>query len=181
MFEKFKVKRVISKTLNQAKTNHKEFPFLTPYTVKVGKWLEAYQGDTSRLEWLYTLLLDYATESELAGQHLYLDYGDYGNSANISLSLDEDGVFLFSDVLQDFLSLDEVRGMWKHLKSKNAMVRVYQDVQTFVKGMNVDELKEYRYKWENTTNDSEIASEVKENVFKLIDSELKKRKGLTIL
>ncbi len=126
MFEKIKIDIAIRKTLRQVQKQHQEFPFLTPYSVRLDKWLEDYQGDTSRLDWLYSLLLN-QEESELAGQHLYLDYDDSGN---IQLSLGEDGVFLFSDILQDFFSLDEVRAMWKQLNSRNKIVRVYQDLQS---------------------------------------------------
>jgi hypothetical protein len=101
-------------------------------------------------------------------------------NGTVSFWLDEIGIFVFSDILQEFFSLQEVGHMLKFLKSENAIVRFYQDLQTVIENMDTNSLKEYRYRWESVQTESDTAKEIKKNVFKLIDAELKKRKGLIL-
>lgn len=173
MFENVKFKMAVRKKMKQTAAKNEAMPFLNPVTVSLEKWLELYQGDTSRLDWLYSELLEYADGNESAGNSLYIrmDKNDI-----ISFQLDEIGVFWFSDILQEFFSLQEVRQMQQYLKSENAIVRFYQDLQTAISGMDTDSLKEYRQKWEHIQNNSDTAQEAKQNVFKLIDAELRTRK-----
>lgn len=172
-----KVKRAIRKGAKRQEKQNKAMPFLNPSTVSLEKWLELYQGDTSRLDWLYSELLEYADENESAGNSLYMRMDKNGI---ISFHLDEIGVFWFSDILQEFFSLQEVRQMQQYLKSENAIVRFFHDLQTAISGMDTDSLKEYRQKWEHIQGNSDTAQKAKQNVFKLIDTELKKRKGLIL-
>ena len=55
-------------------------------------------------------------------------------------------------------------------------VRFYQELQTAAKSMDTGSLKEYRHKWEHIQDSSDTAQEAKQNVFKLIDAELRNRK-----
>ena len=66
--------------------------------------------------------------------------------------------------------------MQQYLKSENAIVRFYQDLQTAISGMDTDSLKEYRHKWERVQGNSNTAQEIKRNIFKMIDTELRTRK-----
>ena len=172
-----KVKHAIKVRMNRQSKQSSGMPFLNPATVSLEKWLEHYQGDTSRLDWLYSELLEYAEESESTGNSLFMRMDKNGI---ISFHLDEVGVFWFSDILQEFFSPDEVKQMQKFLKSENAIVRFYQDLQTVISGMDTNSLKEYRRKWKCVQDNSNTAQEIKRNVFKLIDTELKKRKGLIL-
>lgn len=172
-----KVKRAIQKGAKRQEKQNEAMPFLNPSTVSLEKWLELYQGDTSRLDWLYSELLEYADENESAGNSLYMRMDKNGI---ISFHLDEIGVFWFSDILQQFFSLQEVKQMQKFLKSENAIVRFYQDLQITIEIMDTDSLKEYRHKWERVQGNSNTAQEIKRNIFKMIDAELKKRKGLIL-
>lgn len=173
MFENVKFKMAVRKKMKQTAAKNETMPFLNPVTVSLEKWLELYQGDTSRLDWLYSELLEYADENESAGNSLYMRMDKNGI---ISFHLDEIGVFWFSDILQEFFSLQEVRQMQQYLKSENAIVRFYQDLQTAISGMDTDSLKEYQQKWEHIQDNSDTAQEAKQNVFKLIDAELRTRK-----
>lgn len=177
MFENVKIKNAIRKKMKQTAVKNEAMPFLNPSTVSLEKWLEHYQGDTSRLDWLYSELLEYADENESAGNSLYMRVDKAGT---VSFWLDEVGVFWFSDILQQFFSLQEVKQMQKFLKSENAIVRFYQDLQIAISGMDTDSLKEYRQKWEHIQDNSDTAHEIKRNIFKMIDAELKKRKGLIL-
>ena|GEM_PF-3082639 len=168
-----KVKRAIRKGAKRQEKQNEAMPFLNPSTVSLEKWLELYQGDTSRLDWLYSELLEYADENDSAGNSLFMQMGKNGT---VSFWLDEIGVFWFSDILQKFFSVQEVRQMQQYLKSENAIVRFYQDLQTAISGMDTDSLKEYRHKWKHIQDNSDTAQEVKQNVFKLIDTELQNRK-----
>ena len=172
-----KVKRAIRKGAKRQEKQNEAMPFLNPSTVSLEKWLELYQGDTSRLDWLYSELLEYADENESAGNSLFMRMDKNGI---ISFHLDEVGVFWFSDILQEFFSLQEVGHMLKFLKSENAIVRFYQDLQTVIENMDTNSLKEYRYRWESVQTENDTAKKKKKNVFKLIDAELKKRKGLIL-
>ena len=174
MFENVKFKIAVRKKMKQTVVKNEAMPFLNPSTVSLEKWLERYQGDTSRLDWLYSELLEHADENESAGNSLYMRMDKNGI---ISFHLDEIGVFWFSDILQEFFSLQEVRQMQQYLKSENAIVRFYQDLQTAISGMDTDSLKEYRQKWEHIQDNSDTAQEAKQNVFKLIDAELRTKKG----
>lgn len=173
MFENVKIKNAVRKKMKQTAVKNEAMPFLNPSTVSLEKWLELYQGDTSRLDWLYSELLEYADENESAGNSLYMRMNKDGI---ISFHLDEIGVFWFSDILQQFFSLQEVKQMQKFLKSENAIVRFYQDLQITIEIMDTDSLKEYRQKWEQIQDNSDTAQEAKQNVFKLIDAELRTRK-----
>lgn len=173
MFENVKIKNAVRKKMKQTAVKNEAMPFLNPSTVSLEKWLERYQGDTSRLDWLYSELLEYADENESAGNSLFMRMDKNGI---ISFHLDEVGVFWFSDILQQFFSLQEVKQMQKFLKSENAIVRFYQDLQTAISGMDTDSLKEYRQKWEHIQDNSDTAQKAKQNVFKLIDTELQNRK-----
>lgn len=177
MFENVKIKNAVRKKMKQTAVKNEAMPFLNPSTVSLEKWLELYQGDTSRLDWLYSELLEYADENESAGNSLYMRMNKDGI---ISFHLDEVGVFWFSDILQEFFSLQEVRQMQQYLKSENAIVRFYQDLQTAISGMDTDSLKEYRRKWKCVQDNSDTAQEIKQNIFKMINTELKKRKGLIL-
>lgn len=172
-----KVKRAIRKGAKRQEKRNETMPFLNPSTVSLEKWLERYHGDTSRLDWLYSELLEYADENESAGNSLLMQMDKNGT---VSFWLDEIGIFVFSDILQEFFSLQEVGHMLKFLKSENAIVRFYQDLQTVIENMDTNSLKEYRYRWESVQTESDTAKEIKKNVFKLIDAELKKRKGLIL-
>ncbi len=174
MFERFNLNKVVDRTTAEAETKHKISMLLTPYIVRVDKWLEVYQGDTSHYEVLCDLLLIEAEENEIAEQHLYLNYDEFGK---ITLSLDEYGVFLFSHVLQEFLSLDEIMAMWKHLKSQNASVYVYRNLHTAFKKMNMDELKECHKNYQICPCDNESKKEIKQNILTLIDEAIKIKKG----
>jgi len=177
MFENVKIKSAVRKKMKQTAVKNEAMPFLNPSTVSLEKWLERYQGDTSRLDWLYSELLEYADENESAGNSLYMRMDKNGA---VSFWLDEVGVFWFSDILQEFFSLQEVRQMQQYLKSENAIVRFYQDLQTAISGMDTDSLKEYRCEWKRVQDNSDTAQEIKQNIFKMINTELKKRKGLIL-
>lgn len=172
-----KVKRAIRKGAKRQEKQNKAMPFLNPSTVSLEKWLERYQGDTSRLDWLYSELLEYADENESAGNSLYMRVDEAGT---VSFWLDEVGVFWFSDILQEFFSLQEVRQMQQYLKSENAIVRFYQDLQTTIENMDTNELKEYQRKWKHIQDNGDTAHETKRDILKMIDAELKKRKGLIL-
>lgn len=177
MFENVKFKMAVRKKMKQTAAKNETMPFLNPSMVSLEKWLERYQGDTSRLDWLYSELLEYADENESAGNSLYMRMDKNGI---ISFHLDEIGIFVFSDILQEFFSLQEVGHMLKFLKSENAIVRFYQDLQTVIENMDTNSLKEYRHKWERVQGNSNTAQEIKWDIFKMIDAELKKRKGLIL-
>ena len=177
MFENVKFKMAVRKKMKQTAAKNEAMPFLNPSMVSLEKWLERYQGDTSRLDWLYSELLEYADENESAGNSLYMRMDKNGI---ISFHLDEIGIFVFSDILQEFFSLQEVGHMLKFLKSENAIVRFYQDLQTVIENMDTNSLKEYRHKWERVQGNSNTAQEIKRDIFKMIDAELKKRKGLIL-
>lgn len=131
------------------------------------------KGDTNRLDWLISEILNYTLENESAANSLYVSQEDSGA---FSYHLDEIGVFWFSDILQDFFTLNEVRQMWQELKSRNAVVRFYEDVQLYIKSRDTDSLKEYRCKWENIQDNSDTAKEIQKNILTLISAELKSRK-----
>ena len=173
MFENVKFKMAVKKKMKQAEAKNEAMPFLNPVTVSLEKWLELYQGDTSRLDWLYSELLEYADENESAGNSLFMQMDKNGT---VSFRLDEIGVFWFSDILQEFFSLQEVRQMQQYLKSENAIVRVYQDVQTTIENMDTNELKEYQRKWKHIQDNSDTAHETKRDILKMIDAELRNRK-----
>lgn len=172
-----KVKRAIRKGAKRQEKQNEAMPFLNPSTVSLEKWLELYQGDTSRLDWLYSELLEYADENDSAGNSLFMQMDKNGT---VSFWLDEIGVFWFSDILQKFFSVQEVKQMQEYLKSENAIVRVYQDVQTTIENMDTNELKEYQRKWKHIQDNSDTAHETKRDILKMIDAELKKRKGLIL-
>ena len=172
-----KVKRAIRKGAKRQEKRNETMPFLNPSTVSLEKWLERYQGDTSRLDWLYSELLEYADENDSAGNSLFMQMDKNGT---VSFWLDEIGVFWFSDILQKFFSVQEVKQMQEYLKSENAIVRVYQDVQTTIENMDTNELKEYQRKWKHIQDNSDTAHETKRDILKMIDAELKKRKGLIL-
>lgn len=134
------------------------------YTVSLAKWLTAYQGDSSRSEWLATLILKNCAEQDEdeAGEGVYFDDQHGG------LALDDLGVLLHFDTLTGFFGDEEVIGMRLHLVELNRLPRAYRETAQAAAAMPKEKRAELLRLWKNYRPQDEQQEEVRRNMLRIV-------------
>lgn len=134
------VKKIQRALRKEAKKDHSgEF---IPYTISLQKWCELY-GVPKHFDWIKNLILTKLEkdEDEDLGDYILFDADFY------DLHFSHDGIFIFSDILQDFFGLERVRQMWKYIKALNEESKILFDVKQCLKSVSDERLQEYENTW----------------------------------
>lgn len=135
-----------------------------PYTVSLQKWCIAY-GVPKHFDWLRNLILTELDKDEDIGDYVFIGEDLY------DLHLDNDGVFILSHILNDFFGVEQVRDMWKYLRTVNEENKLFFDFSEMLKDCTPLQLDEYEKKFE----ESEVAEQTKNEFLKFIRAERKSR------
>lgn len=135
-----------------------------PYTVSLQKWCIAY-GVPKHFDWLRNLILTELDKDEDIGDYVFIGEDLY------DLHLDNDGIFILSHILNDFFGVEQVREMWKYLRTVNEENKLFFDFSEMLKSFTSSQLDEYEKKFE----ESEVAEQTKNEFLKFIRAERKSR------
>lgn len=135
-----------------------------PYTVSLQKWCIAY-GVPKHFDWLRSLILTELDKDEDIGDYVFIGEDLY------DLHLDNDGVFILSHILNDFFGVEQMREMWKYLRTVNEENKLFFDFSEMLKGFTSSQLDEYEKKFE----ESEVAEQTQNEFLKFIRAERKRR------
>lgn len=135
-----------------------------PYTVSLQKWCIAY-GVPKHFDWLRSLILTELDKDEDIGDYVFIGEDLY------DLHLDNDGIFILSHILNDFFGVEQVREMWKYLRTVNEENKLFFDFSEMLKSFTSSQLDEYEKKFE----ESEVTEQTKNEFLKFIRAERKSR------
>lgn len=159
------VKKIQRALRKEAKKDHSgEF---IPYTVSLQQWCKLH-GVPKHFDWIKNLILTELEHDEDVGDYILLD-ADF-----CDIRLNSDGILIFSDILQDFFGLDQIRAMLRYLKAANEEAKILFDVKQHLKIVSNEQLQEYEDTWTsyNAENDG---IETAQKVLSLIRDEKNSR------
>lgn len=136
--------------------------------VSLMKWCKSY-GNLDRFNWIRGLILSELEQDGELGNYIYFG-ADF-----IDLYLSGDGVLIFSDTLGGFFGADEVKIMWKYLRSKSKEEKLFYDLEQVAKGATDEELQEYFRVWEAAKQNNINEPETVKRVLNLLQNEKKSR------
>jgi len=169
--QKNRLKKVVKKS---AKTTMKK-------SIVISDWCKAY-GNLDRYDWIISELFKNVDENKELEEYIFL-------TEDLEVALDENGVFIFSEVLMKFFGKKEVMSMHFALRNSNRLVtEIYEPITAVIKDgtlSNEDLLKAYSNWGDWFKNNQEILNTLDEDdkniltsTFENITKEVKRRKLL---
>ncbi|MDE6788476.1 MAG: hypothetical protein K2J47_04055 [Ruminococcus sp.] len=155
-----KLKKVFKKLNRQ---HEGEF---VPCSVNLLKWCEKAEMPQN-YNWIVNLLFKECDEDETCYDYIKLD-------SDFIVNLDQNGVFLFSDVLADFFGLDNVRRLWRYMSASDKYERTYYDVEQCTHTLSDEELESVKGNYMHPKNEYE--EEVCKRILGIINAEQERRK-----
>lgn len=148
-------------------------------SILISEWCRAY-GNLDRYEWIIREILKAVKEDEKFQEYIYLN-------EELEISLDENGIFIFSEILISFFGEKEVMEKHRFLRNENLLVsNVYEPMNNLISDAELSDeefLKIYHNwnKWfENNRQTLNELDDENRNIltltFENINKELKRRK-----
>lgn len=146
-------------------------------TISLKKWCEKY-GNLDRYDWIIKEILDVVDEDEKYEEYIYLN-------EDLEISLDENGIFIFSEILISFFGKEEVLNVHRYVQQENYFVNeIYEPVQQMIKTVDDDCILNAYNNWkewfsENKSKIDMLNDERKDIIYETfsnIKKEVKKRK-----
>lgn len=156
--------RKLKKTFKKLNKKHeREF---VPCSVNLLKWCET-AGIPQNYNWIVNLITKECDEDET-----YYDYLRF--NVDFTVHLDQNGVFLFSDILSDFFGLDNVRSLWRYMSDLDKYERTYYDIEQCTHTLSDEELGAIKDNYMHPKDEYE--EEVCKRILDIINTEQERRK-----
>lgn len=135
--------------------------YLQPETVSIRRWTAKHHGNESRTAWITRQILEAIEKDETAAEGVFI-------SPDYEISLDERGIINHSEILTGFFGDDEIIAVYRNFRSRNKLLRFYEDMQTAAAGMPPEKRKELLHTWRAYKPQDATGKEVRKNMLDIV-------------
>lgn len=160
--------RNFSRKLKKAfkKLNKKHKGEFVPCSVNLLEWCKKAEI-TQNYNWIVNLLFEECNEDETCYDYIKFD-------SDFIVNLDQNGVFLFCDILSDFFGTDSVLSLYRYMRDSDKYERTYYDIEQCTYKLSNEELESVKDNYMNPKNEYEES--VCNRILGIISAEQERRK-----
>lgn len=152
-------KLIIRRSIRRAAKRKPEY--LKPETVSIRRWTAKHHGNESRTDWITRQILEAIEQDESTAEGVFI-------SPDLEISLDERGIFNHFDLLTGFFGDDETIAVYRNFRSRNKLLRFYEDTERAAEDMPPEKKKELLRIWKAYKPQDATGREVRRNMLDIV-------------